>query len=289
MQEFAVEFADVWHHMPSKYERAGGFWLVRVGRNLAKPHYHVGPKQIDSFGFHFILSGRLRLIGDNEEIELESNDLFCLFPNVSYEYQSCSDEALRMIWLTMEGPQMRELMKMLGLTVLKPYRIAVMDDTIRQILQEIEHVIWEDGQKNLRKLTLMSTVYRLMEQLESDDDDKAFLTAKTSEDWVNKAVRFLQMHYTESLRIEAVASMCGVHRSHFSHIFTQKVGTSPQQYLQKLRLDRAKQLLSDHTLQIGEIALSIGYPDLYMFSRAFKKQVGCSPSDYRISYLGGRQ
>lgn len=288
MQEFAVEFADVWHHMPSKYERAGGFWLVRAGRNVAKPHYHVGPKQIDSFGFHFILSGRIRLIGDNEEIELESNDLFCLFPNVSYEYQSCSDEALRMIWLTMEGPQMRELMKMLGLTVLKPYRIAVMDDTIRQILQEVEHVIWDDGQKKQRKLSLMSTVYRLMEQLESDDDDKAFLTAKTSEDWVNKAVRFLQMHYTESLRIESVASMFGVHRSYFSHIFTQKVGTSPQQYLQQLRLDRAKQLLSDHTLQIGEIALSIGYPDLYMFSRAFKKQMGCSPSDYRISYLGGR-
>jgi AraC-like DNA-binding protein len=282
MKEYAIECADIWHHMPSRYERAGGFWLVRAGRNVAKPNYQVGPKQIDSFGLHFIVSGRLRLNYENEDVELQPNDIFCLFPHISYEYRTCSDKTLRMVWLTMEGSQMRELMKILGLTAHKPYRIAAMDDTIWQFLRKVEQVIWDDGQKQPRKLTLMSTVYRLMEQLESEQHEKEVSTVTSAEGWVDEALRFLQIHYTESLRIKAVASMFGIHRSHFSHIFTQKIGISPQQYLQQLRLDRAKQLLSDHSLQVGEIALSVGYPDLYVFSRAFKKQAGCSPSEYRL-------
>ncbi|MDF2924210.1 MAG: AraC family transcriptional regulator [Paenibacillaceae bacterium] len=281
MKEFAAEYADIWRHMPSRYERAGGFWLVRAGRNAAKPNYQVGPKQIDSFGLHFIVSGQLRLGYENEAAQLQAGDLFCLFPHISYEYRTCSAEPLQMVWLTMEGPQTGELMKMLGVTAHKPYRFAAMDETVRQFLREVEQVIWDDEQKQRRRLTLMSAVYRLMEQLEADHDDKKALVVASAEDWVEEAMRFLQLHYTEPLRIEAVANMFGVHRSYFSHLFTRKVGISPQQYLQQLRLSRAKQLLSDHSLQVGEIALSAGYPDLYMFSRAFKKQVGCSPSEYR--------
>ncbi|NOU71772.1 helix-turn-helix domain-containing protein [Paenibacillus sp. LMG 31458] len=101
------------------------------------------------------------------------------------------------------------------------------------------------------------------------------------EDWVTEAVEFFQLHYTEQLSIERVARMAGVHRSHFTLTFTQRMGLSPQQYVQQLRMDRAKQLLYDHSLTVSEISQSVGYPDLYAFSRAFKKHIGCSPSEYR--------
>ncbi|WP_314591489.1 AraC family ligand binding domain-containing protein [Paenibacillus terrigena] len=147
MKEHAVEFADLWHHMPSKVERTGGFWLVRAGRNLAKPNYHVGPKQIDCYGLHFIVSGDIQLIYKHEVVLLHAGDLFCLFPHNTYEYRIASDEELKMVWLTLEGPQMRELMRAVGLSLHLPYRSSVVDEAVIHLLQEVEQIIWGEKPK----------------------------------------------------------------------------------------------------------------------------------------------
>ncbi|MFD0620121.1 helix-turn-helix domain-containing protein [Paenibacillus sp. GCM10027629] len=281
MKELAVEFADLWHHMPSKVERTGGFWLVRAGRNLAKPNYHVGPKQIDCYGLHFIVSGDLQLVHEDEVIQLQAGDLFCLFPHITYEYRIASREELRMVWLTLEGPQMRELMRVMGLSVHHPYRSSVVDEAVIHLLQEVEQIIWDEEPKWRRHLPLLAALLRLFEQLEIHPEEHDIIKEPPNVDWIHEVHQFLQLHYAEPLRIEAIAHLFGFHRSYFTQQFTQKTGLSPQQYLQQLRLERAKELLCNFSLPIGEIALSVGYPDLYMFSRAFKRQVGCSPSAYR--------
>jgi len=283
MKEHAVEFADLWHHMPSKVERTGGFWLVRAGRNIAKPNYHVGPKQIDCYGLHFIISGHLQLIHEHEVVSLQAGDMFCLFPNITYEYRIASGAELRMVWLTMEGPQMRELMRVIGLTTHQPYRTSTIDDQSIGFLHEVEQIIWEEEPNQQRHLPLLAALLRLFEQLElhAADHDHRTVTTPPNTDWIHEVHHFLHLHYAEPLRIEAIAHRFGFHRSYFTQHFTQKTGRSPQQYLQQLRLDRAKELLCSSNLPIGEIALSVGYTDLYMFSRAFKTQIGCSPTAYR--------
>ncbi|WP_152394466.1 AraC family transcriptional regulator [Paenibacillus guangzhouensis] len=281
MKEHAVEFADLWHHMPSKLERTGGFWLVRAGRNLAKPHYHVGPKQIDCYGWHVIVSGDLQLIHQNEVITLHAGDLFCLFPHMTYEYRIASPEPLRMVWLTMEGPQMRELMRTIGLTVQQPYRVSAMHRPGFRYLLHIEQMIWSETPEQPRLLPLLTALLRLFEHLEVDAEDRGTEKGQPNTPWIQEVLHFLQLHYAEPLRIEAIAHRFGFHRSYFTQHFKQKTEQSPQQYLQQLRLDRAKELLCSTSLSIGEIALSVGYPDLYMFSRAFKAQTGRSPTAYR--------
>ncbi|MCJ8013261.1 AraC family transcriptional regulator [Paenibacillus sp. KQZ6P-2] len=281
MKEYAEELADLWHHMPSGYERTGGFWFVRAGRNIASPHYHVGPKQIESYGLHFVLSGELVLRYGNNEVKLGANDMFCLFPHLTYEYWIQSTDSLQMIWLTMEGPQMRELMQRIGLIAKQPFRYGAITPECRERLRMMEEVIWHDPLYRLSVMKLMSAAYHLFEELEHEPAAGTLGAAPSEEHWVDEALRFFQLHYTETLRVETVAGMFGLHRSHFSHVFAQKVGVSPQQYVQRLRLTRAGELLMDVSLQIGEIASSVGYPDLYTFSRAFKRYHGCSPSDYR--------
>ena len=58
---------------------------------------------------------------------------------------------------------------------------------------------------------------------------------------------------------------------------------SPQEYLMKRRIERALELLADPELAVTEIAQAVGYYDVLQFSRIFKKHMGISPSQYRIS------
>ncbi|MGG1554652.1 AraC family transcriptional regulator [Paenibacillus ferrarius] len=282
MKETLHEFVDLHHFMPTRFDRIGGFWLIRAGRNVAKPNYWVGRKQIDCFGLHVLRSGSLLLRFGDQQVHLHAGDLFCLFPHLSYEYQIAGEDELQMLWLSLQGPQLPELLQAIGVTPAEPYRRQAIREKSLDTLQEMERLVWE--QPAARKLTMFSALCRFFESLELDSPLPHQQDQPATDNWIQEAERFFQLHYTEELRIHGVADAFGLHRSYFSHAFTQKVGISPQQYIQRLRLQRAQQLLlQDPDLTVGEIALSVGYPDLYTFSRAFKRHVGCSPSDYRLS------
>ncbi|WP_244193045.1 helix-turn-helix transcriptional regulator [Paenibacillus taichungensis] len=80
----------------------------------------------------------------------------------------------------------------------------------------------------------------------------------------------MELHATEGISVQQVADFAGVHRSYFSNMFTTQVGLPPLKYMQRIRMDKAKQLLKDTDVTVTEIALSLGYPNLYSFTRAFK-------------------
>ena len=72
-----------------------------------------------------------------------------------------------------------------------------------------------------------------------------------------------------------------LNRSYFSTLFRRKTGCSPQQYLTDYRMNKACELMTEHGCSPGEAALSTGYPDIFSFSRMFKKKFGLSPREYR--------
>ena len=77
------------------------------------------------------------------------------------------------------------------------------------------------------------------------------------------------------------AEMCYMCRDRFNHVFKDITGYSPNQYLIKIRIDRAKQLLSDENLSVKETAEIVGYTDINYFSRLFKKSTGVSPKGFK--------
>lgn len=98
---------------------------------------------------------------------------------------------------------------------------------------------------------------------------------------LSKALRFMQMHYTESLRIDDIAKKVGLSVYQFEQRMQRLFQMSPLQLLHKLRLDEATRLLRETGLALGEIALQTGWCDQSAFTRHFSRYAGMAPGKYR--------
>ncbi len=95
---------------------------------------------------------------------------------------------------------------------------------------------------------------------------------------ISAAVSLMENHYAEPLGVDDLSRTAGISRAHFSRRFREALGLSPYQYLQRVRIERARELLG-RGHGVTEAALSVGYRDLGRFAQAFRRQVGCAPSD----------
>ncbi|MGG6314201.1 response regulator transcription factor [Paenibacillus macerans] len=98
---------------------------------------------------------------------------------------------------------------------------------------------------------------------------------------IDNCVVLIQERYMEDLSLEAVAARYHFNVSYFSTLFKNRTGKSFSDYLNEVRMKRAKELLAGGEMKIYEIAAACGYKDTKYFSRVFKKHAGMSPESFR--------
>ncbi|MBT8145420.1 MAG: helix-turn-helix domain-containing protein [Gammaproteobacteria bacterium] len=96
-----------------------------------------------------------------------------------------------------------------------------------------------------------------------------------------KIQEWLQNHHQESIQIEALARKFKISTRSLNRRFKAAARMTPLQYLQRIRIEQAKQLLKQSNLTIAEIAYSAGYQDSSHFGSLFRKQTGITPMEYR--------
>ena len=100
----------------------------------------------------------------------------------------------------------------------------------------------------------------------------------------------VERHFTERLRLSHLAKRAGCSEPHLCTEFRRYFGIPVIQYALQLRMNQAAYLLRDHNRRIGEIAVMLGYPDLYSFSKMFKHYMGVSPKKFReLNSQGGAE
>lgn len=104
---------------------------------------------------------------------------------------------------------------------------------------------------------------------------------------VKKIIGFLNENYAEKISLDQIAGNMYLSPVYISKIFKEETGESPINYLIKIRLEKACSILKDQEdfLSIRDIAKSVGYEDVYHFSKLFKKYYGTSPLNYKKSTL----
>jgi AraC-like DNA-binding protein len=101
-------------------------------------------------------------------------------------------------------------------------------------------------------------------------------------DTAAQAKAWLDLHFTEArLNVSALTTRLRVHRATLHRVFTKRYGVSPVQYLGRLRLRLALELLTGTRLPVADIAVRSGLPDLAYFSKLVTRHTGHSPRAYR--------
>jgi AraC family transcriptional regulator len=88
---------------------------------------------------------------------------------------------------------------------------------------------------------------------------------------------YLDEYFTGHCSIAVVAKEAGVSEYHFFRLFKSIYGLSPYQYILKRRIELAKQLLAKRNCTVSEVAMLVGFADIFSFSKAFKRIEGFSP------------
>ena len=131
-------------------------------------------------------------------------------------------------------------------------------------------------------LTPAETAGRLQQALSGAD----LLPQPTSE-LVKQALAFIHQNYDRTFSLQEITQAVGVSKSYFSQIFRDEMGLSLWDYLNRFRVQKARELLRATSLPITEIALRVGFDDFSYFGRVFSKQCGCSPRAYRQGSKAG--
>lgn len=126
-------------------------------------------------------------------------------------------------------------------------------------------------------ILLNDEVAALMQQILADSET---LPAYTSA-LVKRTVAYFQQNYHRPLSRKEVAQTIGMSENYLSQIFRQELGISPWEYLNRYRIKRAKELLSETDDSITSITLQVGFDDPSYFGRVFHKLTGLSPRAYR--------
>ena len=115
--------------------------------------------------------------------------------------------------------------------------------------------------------------------------NSTFLSDSKSHKYLNKFLnicKYIEDNCHEEITVYELANMSGFSESHFIRLFKQFTNVTYYNYLNQCRINKSKHLLAnDSNLSITEVSLQSGFTSIATFNRLFKKQLNCSPTQYR--------
>ena len=126
-----------------------------------------------------------------------------------------------------------------------------------------------------------AALYELLAVLSESASTDYSYSSKSKRNVIKPSVEKLLAEYSDpELCVSELAAESGISDVYFRKIFKECYGMPPAKYLSSLRIKKAKQLLISDGISIGEAASAVGFSDIYVFSKAFKRIVGIPASEY---------
>lgn len=222
--------------------------------------HSYGPAVRTHWLLHYVVSGTGIFRREGAEYRLSAGDIFVIPPFLETYYEADAQQPWRYIWVGFTSDI--SLPKAFDGPVIRCPGLGNVFEDMRRCA----------AMQNGKSAFLASRIWEVLALILEE--------GKRDNDYIEKALHCMRAEYMTDLTVAGLAERLNLDRCYFSTLFTRQVGTSPSQYLMNLRLEKAAELMRLHSQSPSVAAASVGYTDIYNFSKMFKKKYGCSPRNY---------
>ena len=236
------------------------------------------PKGRKDYQLLYIAAGQGHFFINGQERVVSAGNIIVYLPGRPQEYVYFKDDKTDVYWVHFTGSDVEK--------IIDYYNIRLSENIIYigtspdyqwlfgRIIQEMQLC-------RPRFEELISLLLRNIFILISRNLIGANRADNSLENEVELAMHYFRENYRSEVNVEDYALSRGMSASNFYRVFKQISGSTPLQFILKLRLSNAQNLLENSNLTIAEIASAVGYENPLYFSRVFHKHIGVSPFEYR--------
>ena len=271
----------------------------------SKEHYKQYTPDIlhshsDIFHFAFVLSGKAKVLINGEMLSVQENTLYLTSPGEDHNFVATSPTGLFTIEFKffMKRCHFESQLKNLN------ERIYVCTPQVRYLISSIieEGLVKKQYYENIVNLRLCELILILMRDLAASEtfcdqvpliksnEVYEFAPSKNENDQIydnyslNKLIVHMRENLDKEISLEDLSKNINISKGYLIELFKKEYGITPIKYLNKIRLARAKELLTTSAYNINQIAEKTGFPDSRYFSRLFRRAEGITPSEYIEKY-----
>lgn len=255
--------------------------LVACGYEKCSPEHSYGPAFRHYYMLHFILSGQGHLYIHNRHYVIRANQYFLITPDVLTFYKADTKNPWTYMWLCFNGDSVPDILRHCGISPETPVQNCTCICDIKDIIfQMMEHPELTPASE----CYIQSGLYQLFGKLEESAGASYSSSESNDNFYVTQAMEYILHHPFPDITVMDVADHLHISRNYLFMLFKKYLNTSPQKFLTMSRISNARELLAKTDIPIADIAGSCGYQNPFAFSRAFKREVGITPSEYRMEY-----
>lgn len=239
----------------------------------------------------FILSGKGKYLVDGVEYDVEAGDLVICNPGVMHTHivTNLNEPTIEFISgftdFHFKNMAQNSINTKDGSCILKTTAELKQKLMMHCYAMIAEKESCNVGKYFMFKTHLMQMLLLIMREIVSNDDyeqTKCNFESYNKNYAVKRIIKYLNDNYNKKISLEQIAHNMYLSPVYISKIFKEETGESPINYLIKIRLEKAREILvKEKNSSIKSIAHQVGYDDAYHFSKLFKKYYGISPLYYR--------
>ncbi len=251
---------------------------------IAHPHEKKTVKRtVTGFEFEYILAADTTCTAflDTEEIKLLPSSILVRKPGqVSNTFLHFKAYYIHTT-INENSPLYKDLIS------LPSYYIFINTHTYERVFKQlIQHnIACENNEADYyTQSKLLELLYHLKKDARQNTNvQNTFLVERTNT--LQQAIAFMKKNFYKKITLSMLAELVGYSPNHFQKIFMDLMNISPQKYLETIRINHAKYLLSQNELSIADIAYACGFSSQAYFSLIFKQATNLSPKEFQKNEL----
>ncbi|MBE6002224.1 MAG: helix-turn-helix transcriptional regulator [Sarcina sp.] len=257
-------------HSPLESAVRHMFYTAWSGRYECNRIYSVRREHLDFYSVIYVLEGQLEVEYEGKTLQVRQNEAVLLDFHKPHAYRAVSDrvDKWEMLFKGNESAAWYEMVTGDGDYLFKA--AGRLQRTLTGLMEELNAPYPQDHTISLLIHTMFCNMI----------DQKALTLSPP----VEEAILYMNSHYGDNIQIGEIADHVSLSRFYFSRLFRKETGRSPNEYLADIRINAAKEMLTERIYSITEISELCGFTNTSHFTRFFREKTGQTPAAFRSSF-----